>query len=59
MRSKILTLVSFVLVGAVAGFGSVSATGPRFYRDDPLLREPELQDAGGAAVSYLDLMYDL
>jgi hypothetical protein len=59
MRMKILTLVSMVSIAAIAGFGSVSATSPRFYSDDPLLREPEPQDAGGAAVSNLDLMYEL
>jgi len=59
MRTKILILLSFVSIAAIGGFGSVSATSPRFYRDDPILREPEPQDAGGVAPSYLDLMYDL
>ena len=59
MRMKILTLVSVVSIAALAGFSSVTASTPRFYSDDPLLREPEPQDAGGAAPSYLDLMYEL
>ena len=59
MRIKTFALVSVVLAGVIAGFSSVSATGPRFYRDDPLVREPEPQDAGRAAVSQLDLMYEL
>ena len=59
MRMKILTLISVVSIAAIAGFSSVTATSPRFYSDDPLLREPEPQDAGGAAPSYLDLMYEL
>ena len=37
----------------------MSATSPRFYRDDPILREPEPQDASGAAPSQVNLMYEL
>jgi hypothetical protein len=59
MRTRILAVVALVFAGAIAGFGSASATSPRFYSDDPLLREPEPQDAGGAAPSWLDLMYEL
>src|SRR4029450_1820527 len=59
MRIKTFALVSLVCAAVSAGFGSLSATSPRFYRDDPLLREPEPQDAGGAAFSALDLMYEL
>ena len=59
MRTKILTLVSVVSMAVIAGFGSVTATNPRFYRDDPILRDPEPQDAAGAALSEVDLMYEL
>ena len=59
MRMKTLTLISAVSIAAIVGFSPVTATSPRFYPDDPLLREPEPQDAGGAAPSYLDLMYEL
>jgi hypothetical protein len=59
MRTKILALVSLISIAAIAGFGSVSATSPRFYRDDPILREPEPQNASGAAPSQVDLMYEL
>ena len=59
MRMKILTLVSAVSMAVITGFGSVTATSPRFYRDDPILREPQSQDASGAALSELDLMYEL
>jgi len=31
MRTKILILLSFVSIAAIGGFGSVSATSPRFY----------------------------
>ena len=59
MRSKILTFVTVLSVAAISSFGSASATGPRFYKDDPLVREPEPQDARGAALSEVDLMYEL
>src|SRR5262245_13291748 len=60
MRTKIFVVVSLVLfAGALAGLGSTSATSSRFYRDDPILREPEPQDAGDARASQLDLLYEL
>ena len=59
MRTRILTFITAVSIAAISGLGPASAAGPRFYRDDPLRREPEPQDAGGAAPSYLDLMYEL
>jgi hypothetical protein len=59
MRMKILTLVSVASMAVITGFGAVTATSPRFYRDDPILRDPEPQDAGGAALSEVDLMYEL
>jgi hypothetical protein len=59
MHTKTLALVSLISVTALAGFVSVSATGPRFYRDDPIPRVPEPHDASGAAPSYLDLLYEL
>jgi hypothetical protein len=59
MHTKTLALVSLISITALAGFVSVSATGPRFYRDDPIPRVPEPHDASGAAPSYLDLLYEL
>src|SRR4029453_4796583 len=59
MRSKTLMFSTVVLITAICGFGSASATSPRFYRDDPIVRGAELQEAGGAAPSWLDLMYEL
>src|SRR5947207_2988863 len=32
---------------------------PRFYRDDPILVEPETQDASGVKPWKIDLFYDL
>jgi hypothetical protein len=59
MNKKILTLTAAVVLAAICGFGAASASSPRFYSDDPLVREPNVQDAAGAAPSYLDLMYEL
>jgi hypothetical protein len=59
MHTKILTFITVVSIAAISGFGSASATGPRFYRDDPIIREPDPQDARGAALSEVDLMYEL
>src|SRR4030095_15465009 len=59
MRMKILTLVAAVSTAVITGFGSVTATSPRFYHDDPILREPQPQNAAGAALSEVDLMYEL
>jgi hypothetical protein len=46
-------------MAVITGFGSVTATSPRFYRDDPIVRDPEPQDASVAALSEVDLMYEL
>jgi hypothetical protein len=59
MRTKILTFASLMSIAAFAGFGPAAATSPRFYRDDPILREPAPQDAQVAALSEVDLMYEL
>ena len=59
MRMRTATLISAVSIAALAAVCTVTATTPRFYTDDPILRAPERQDAGGAAFSGLDLMYEL
>jgi hypothetical protein len=59
MRTTILTLITVLSMSATSGFVPASATSPRFYRDDPIVREPEPQDASRAAMSEVDLLYDL
>jgi len=59
MRMRTVTLISAISIAAIAAIHPVTATTPRFYADDPIVREPEPQDAGGAAFSGLDLMYEL
>jgi hypothetical protein len=44
---------------AVLTIASSHAAAPKFYPDDPLPREPETQDASGAANSDVDLFSDL
>ena len=44
---------------AVASLGTVSTDSRRFYADDPLVREPESQDASGAEPVEIGLLYDL
>jgi hypothetical protein len=59
MRTKILSLVSLLSVVAIGGFGSARATSPHFYPDDPIARAPEPQDASVAAMSEIDMLYEL
>jgi hypothetical protein len=42
-----------------AGAISAATAGRKFYPDDPIAREPETQDAAGAAPWEIDLFYDL
>jgi hypothetical protein len=54
------TVVVFALaVAAVASSLVVRGAGPRFYRDDPLSREPETADAAKVAARDIDLIPDL
>jgi hypothetical protein len=59
MRIKILSLVSLLAMVAIGGFGPATATSPHFYPDDPIAREPEPQDASVAAMSEIDMLYEL
>src|SRR5437016_9621998 len=38
---------------------SISGDGPRFYRDDPITREPESRDASGVQPWKIGLLYEL
>ena len=49
-------VVAALLVAALA---STRASGPKFFSDDPLAREPEAADASGAQEWDIDLFYDL
>src|SRR4051794_12409870 len=46
-------------LAALLMVATVSTERPRFYKDDPIAREPETQDASGAQPTDLGLMYEL
>src|SRR5262245_5989028 len=49
----------FATIAAVSVLGrTATTTSPRFYRDDPIVREPESQDASGAERSELVELYE-
>jgi hypothetical protein len=48
-----------ITIAALAALGNaVGTTSPRFYHDDPIVREPESQDASGAKSSELVELYE-
>jgi hypothetical protein len=58
-RMPILSVPAVVAVLLVAlAATTVSTQRPRFYRDDPLAREPESRDASGASPSSIALFYE-
>ena len=56
MKSLISLSITIAAL-AVLGDG-VGTTSPRFYRDDPIVREPESQDASGATPAELVELYE-
>ncbi len=61
MRITVRSLKAAGLVTLLVAAGAISAStaGRKFYPDDPIAREPETQDAAGAAPWDIDLFYDL
>ena len=49
-----VSISAIVSGGLVAG----SANGPRFFRDDPIARDPETEDAQGVREAELSQLYD-
>jgi len=60
-RSHVASVVVFLGLAIASGLvvSQVHGAQPRFYRDDPLAREPETQDASAASSWDIDLFYDL
>src|SRR6476661_7358428 len=54
LRAAASALVVALALGLVT-----SAAGPRFYADDPLVREPESRDASKAAPTDVGLLYEI
>ena len=60
MRTKLFLFLVLVLTAVFsASRGSVTTASPHFYRDDPLAREPESQDASRAATSEIGDLYEM
>jgi len=59
MRTQRLGLL-FIVASTLSALGSsVFTASPHFYRDDPIAREPESQDASGAAPSEIGQIYEM
>ena len=56
-HTALLVAVTFAAIASVTVLGS--ATTQKFYADDPLMREPETQDASRVAAWDILLTYDL
>src|SRR4051812_2040952 len=54
--TRITAVLAFLVALAAA---ALPAATPRFYRDDPIAREPERQNASGAQPEDIALMYEL
>ncbi|HMF59612.1 MAG TPA: hypothetical protein VK595_04540, partial [Vicinamibacterales bacterium] len=59
MRMNLSLCLPLVFAAAFSGWGSATATSPRFYRDDPIGHEPESQDASRAAPSEIGDLYEM
>ena len=58
MALKRLAIVSVLLIVCSLPGGTVTTTSPWFYRDDPIVREPESQDASRAQPFDLVELYE-
>lgn len=58
MRTKLFSLV-LLATPALIGLLPATAASPRFYRDDPISRVPESQDASRVANNEIDELYEL
>ncbi len=58
MRIRLFVISSFVFTAAFSTLVP-AATGPRFYRDDPIARVPESQDASRATVNEIGDLYEM
>ena len=58
MRTKLFVLV-LLTTGAFIGLLPATAASPHFYRDDPIAREPESQDASRAGFNEIDDLFEM
>src|SRR5262245_61175729 len=59
MHGTRLALFGLVAAMLTAFGGAASTTSPHFYRDDPIAREPESQDASAATPSEIGQIYEM
>lgn len=59
MYTRRFTLSFSVAIILMIAGGAVSTVSPHFYRDDPIAREPESQNASSAAPSEIGQMYEM
>jgi hypothetical protein len=60
MRTRLRLFAFLAIAALVTAFARVASTaGPRFYADDPLLREPASQDASKAERSEIGDLYEM
>src|SRR4051812_18250122 len=59
MATRAFAVVTCVCIAAFSAFWPVAATSPHFYRDDPITREPESQDASRATPSEIGDLYEM
>ena len=59
MRINHWIVLACACAAAIIGLESASATSPHFYRDDPIVREPESQDASRATPSEIGDLYEM
>jgi hypothetical protein len=59
MRRCVGALIVALTCATAVAISVVSAQAPRFYRDDPIGREPDPQNASGAQPVDISLLYDL
>jgi hypothetical protein len=58
MRTKLFFLM-LLTTAAFIGLLPATAASPHFYRDDPIAREPESQDASRATANEIDDLYEM
>ena len=58
MRTKLFILM-LLTTAAFIGLLPATAASPHFYRDDPIVREPESQDASRVAANEIDDLYEM
>src|SRR5688572_20522248 len=54
-RPRLILITAMLCIGSTIA----STQSPRFYRDDPIARDPESQDASGAQKYEIESLYEM